>query len=250
MKHQPARGPQARYTRQLATLLAQRGLELREAVEQLAPLWAGDMEQLAAALYRLQLAAPLLVDRAGLEQLALATQEQAVKQARDLLTAPPRASRMDAKRFTSTRQLTLWEEDPALQEAARLWAEDNARLVEGLDAFTRQRVFNAVRDAGTGASQRELTALLIEQLRVSRRRAELIARDQVGKLAADTARCQMESAGVTHYIWRSVDDERTRPAHRARDGKIFEWALPPKGGHPGDAPLCRCYAEPVLDDSF
>lgn len=248
MKPQPPRGPQARYTRMLHTTLAQRKAALREAVELLAPLWAGDMEQLAAALDRLQLASPLRVDLAALEQLALATQEHAAAQARRLLAAAPNATRQDAKRPASTLQPTLWEEDPAIQEAARRWAEENARLVEGLDAFTRQRIFKAVREAGAGSTLRDLIALLIEQLGASRRRAALIARDQVGKLAADTARERMERAGVTSYIWRSVDDERTRPEHRKRDGKTFEWALPPKDGHPGEAPLCRCYAEPILDD--
>lgn len=224
---------------------------LRGAVEQLAPLWAGDMEQLAAALERLQLGAPLVVDRAELEQFALAAQEHATAQARRQLATATTAARQDAaKRPMSTLQLTLWEEDPVLREAARQWVEDNARLVEGLDEFTRQRVFKAVREAGTGTSLRELTTLLIKLLGASRRRAELIARDQVGKLAADTARQRMERAGVTHYIWRSVADERTRPAHLARDGKTFEWSDPPSDGHPGEAPLCRCYAEPVLDDLF
>lgn len=74
MKQQPPRGAQARYTRSLTSAFTRRKVMLRGAVEQLAPLWAGDMEQLAAALDRLQLGAPLVVDHAELEQFALSAQ--------------------------------------------------------------------------------------------------------------------------------------------------------------------------------
>lgn len=48
-----------------------------------------------------------------------------------------------------------------------------------------------------------------------------------------------------HYIWRTVKDSDVRPAHAAREGKIFSWTNPPEGGHPGEDYNCRCWAEPV-----
>lgn len=51
--------------------------------------------------------------------------------------------------------------------------------------------------------------------------------------------------GVTHYIWRSRDDERVRHAHAEQDDHVFTWDDPPAGGHPGQAYNCRCHAEPV-----
>lgn len=47
------------------------------------------------------------------------------------------------------------------------------------------------------------------------------------------------------YIWRTRGDGKVRSAHAERDGKVFSWDDPPEGGHPGEAPNCRCRAEDV-----
>jgi hypothetical protein len=49
------------------------------------------------------------------------------------------------------------------------------------------------------------------------------------------------------YIWHTVGDGKVRSAHAERDGKTFSWDDPPEGGHPGEAPNCRCTAEDVED---
>ena len=49
----------------------------------------------------------------------------------------------------------------------------------------------------------------------------------------------------THYIWRSVRDDRSRGEHAKRHGQVFSWDNPPEDGHPGEAPNCRCWAEPI-----
>lgn len=45
------------------------------------------------------------------------------------------------------------------------------------------------------------------------------------------------------YIWHTVGDGKVRSSHAERDGKTFSWDDPPEGGHPGEAPNCRCWAE-------
>lgn len=45
------------------------------------------------------------------------------------------------------------------------------------------------------------------------------------------------------YIWHSVDDEKVRDAHAAKDGGTFRWSDP--GLHPGEDYNCRCWAENV-----
>ncbi|WNK00085.1 phage minor head protein [Thalassospiraceae bacterium LMO-JJ14] len=50
------------------------------------------------------------------------------------------------------------------------------------------------------------------------------------------------------YIWRTRGDSKVRSAHAERDGKVFDWDNPPEGGHPGEAPNCRCLAEDVKDN--
>lgn len=50
------------------------------------------------------------------------------------------------------------------------------------------------------------------------------------------------------YIWRTQGDGKVRESHAARDGEVFSWDSPPDGGHPGEAPNCRCWAEDVEDN--
>lgn len=49
------------------------------------------------------------------------------------------------------------------------------------------------------------------------------------------------------YIWRTRGDGKVRSEHAERDGKVFDWNDPPEGGHPGEAPNCRCTAEVIRD---
>jgi len=47
-----------------------------------------------------------------------------------------------------------------------------------------------------------------------------------------------------YYIWRTMEDEKVRDSHAVREGKVYNWNLPPEGGHPGEDHNCRCWAEP------
>ncbi|MBI5426784.1 MAG: hypothetical protein HZA02_00725 [Nitrospinae bacterium] len=46
------------------------------------------------------------------------------------------------------------------------------------------------------------------------------------------------------YIWRTRRDSQVRSEHAEREGKVFDWNNPPKGGNPGEDYGCRCWAEP------
>lgn len=57
----------------------------------------------------------------------------------------------------------------------------------------------------------------------------------------------------THYIWRSRDDQKVRPAHAANDDKIFalHGSPQPQGGHlPGTEHGCRCWAEWIIETRY
>ena len=54
---------------------------------------------------------------------------------------------------------------------------------------------------------------------------------------------------MTKYIWHTQEDDKVRPWHASRDGKIFDTNKPPKGGNPGDAPNCCCWAEPIEEEN-
>ena len=56
---------------------------------------------------------------------------------------------------------------------------------------------------------------------------------------------RQQDLGIERYVWRSRDDAKVRDSHAQYDDQVFRWNDPPAGGHPGQAPNCRCYAEPV-----
>lgn len=85
---------------------------------------------------------------------------------------------------------------------------------------------------------------------VSQRRAETIARDQIGKYHGGMMQTRQRQLGITGYTWTTVGDERVRESHEGRDGKHFEWSDPPTDGHPGQPVNCRCSAVPDLEGAL
>lgn len=77
-------------------------------------------------------------------------------------------------------------------------------------------------------------------------RAKLIARDQVGSVNAAVNQARQRKIGLEAYIWRTCKDERVRPEHRKREGKVIPWDSPPEDGHAGEPIGCRCHAEAYL----
>ncbi len=129
-------------------------------------------------------------------------------------------------------------------------------MTEGMYADIETMVYRAARE---GTRAEELAKQIQDQVDVTKSRAELIARDQIGKLYGEVQAARQRELGITSYIWRNMGDERVRgnpegiypkarPSHWTREGKMFEWKHPPEDGHPGQPIRCRCYAEPVLDE--
>lgn len=108
----------------------------------------------------------------------------------------------------------------AKEEALRQW---DARLAAIFDEY--QTHPQRLRPLRTGMEERLLRAFagLINQLR-------------------------QQDLGIERYIWRSKDDAKVRDSHGEYDDQVFRWDEPPSGGHPGQAPNCRCYAEPLRPD--
>jgi hypothetical protein len=59
---------------------------------------------------------------------------------------------------------------------------------------------------------------------------------------------RQKQLGVTSFVWQTMGDERVRDEHAERDGQEYEYDDPPDGELPGEPIMCRCWAEPVLDD--
>lgn len=99
-----------------------------------------------------------------------------------------------------------------------------------------------------GRSNADIAKSLQEIDGIGRTRARLIARDQASKLNGAMNEFRQSQAGITQYKWSTILDGRERPAHHARNGKIFSWDKPPYDGAPGQAINCRCRALAIIPD--
>lgn len=133
---------------------------------------------------------------------------------------------------------------------------DNVSLIKSLKTDQLARVEGIVaRGLRSGARVETVSKEIRESFGISRRRAELIATDQINKLNGQLTRSRQQQAGITEYRWSTSRDERVRPGHRALDGTTQKWSKPPitnpkTGGraHPGQDIRCRCQAIPVVED--
>lgn len=139
----------------------------------------------------------------------------------------------------------------------------NVGLIRTLADNHWSRVIEAVTGNYQGKvfAEGSLTQRLARIGRISQGQARLIARDQTAKLASDLNAIRQQDAGIQRYRWRNVQDQRVvgNPAglypegnevhgdHWVRESEEYRWDSPPEDGHPGQAILCRCAAEPVID---
>ncbi|KUE88893.1 phage head morphogenesis protein [Cupriavidus necator] len=137
--------------------------------------------------------------------------------------------------------------EPMLGQMMRVWEAENLRLITSIPPqyleTLRGRVVAAVQ---RGETLKSLTAEVRSTYDLPKNRAELIARDQIGKLNGQLTGYRQRNVGVAEYKWRGVLDERERDEHVEREGETFKWNEPPPDGHPGHPIRCRCWAEPIL----
>lgn len=144
--------------------------------------------------------------------------------------------------------------EPRLAARVEAFVADNVALIKSLPNTYFDRIEATVtRGVRSSLRHEEIAAQLVKELDVAEDRARLIARDQVGKFYAEVNQERQRALGVTRYYWRSVKDERVRPEHvelaaRSERGETFSFDDPPTedGENPGEAILCRCWAEPDL----
>lgn len=92
-----------------------------------------------------------------------------------------------------------------------------------------------------------LTKAIDSLYTMTKSRAVFIATDQLGKHLSAINEAQNLYVGSKKYIWRTVGDGRVRTEHKERDGKVFYYDKPPKDGHAGFPPRCRCYQEAIVE---
>jgi SPP1 gp7 family putative phage head morphogenesis protein len=134
-----------------------------------------------------------------------------------------------------------------------LFVHENTRLIRSLPRdLVDQIEATVIRALRQGSTVRQLEREFRDKLALTKRRAQLIARDQVSKYSGELTRHNQTSAGIEKYRWETSRDERVRAEHRQLDGQVFSWDKPPvsarNGGryHPRQGFNCRCDAIPVI----
>lgn len=162
-----------------------------------------------------------------------------------------RVSGFNARQFHTILRaaygVDIFQSEPWLAEVLRQFEAENIRLIRSIPQQALDKLHGKVVQAvRQGTPTARLKELVREEYGVTTRRAELIARDQIGKLNGQLTETRQEGIGVKEYKWRGSLDERERDEHVAREGQTFSWDEPPSDGHPGEPIQCRCWAEPVL----
>lgn len=132
--------------------------------------------------------------------------------------------------------------------------ENQVALITSLPREAARRVHKLTLE-GLADSTRasEIAKEIMASGEVTKSRANLIARTEVARTASELTMARAQSAGITHYIWRTSGDADVRESHKKMNGKVIPFDQPPevepgKRYHAGEFPNCRCYIQPVIPE--
>ena len=151
--------------------------------------------------------------------------------------------------------------------ARMLWQDTNYDIIRSDIKKYIADINTATEQAVTNGWSVKALAGKIQALdaKITRSRANFIARDQIGKLNGTITQRRMQDIGLTMYEWSSSSDERVRESHAVMDGKLCRWddatVYSEDGGntwkprpigavlmHPGMDYQCRCTALAWFDE--
>lgn len=143
--------------------------------------------------------------------------------------------------------------EPRMGDLLDTFADANVSLIKSVpERYFGELKTQVVQGLRQGKRAEDLAADIADRYGVADSRAQLIARDQIGKIFGELNKARQEALGVNGFVWRTAEDERVRPEHEELDGEYFDWSDPPGEGIPGTPINCRCIAEPdvsaLLDD--
>lgn len=129
----------------------------------------------------------------------------------------------------------------------------NLSLIKSLEHDSIAKLRTILERAEKGTRVEDIREQIQHLGDVSESRADLIARDQTGKLNGQLNQLHQTNAGIEEYDWSTSGDERVRSGHEELDGTRQRWDSPPDTGngehyHPGDDIQCRCSAIPVIPE--
>lgn len=145
---------------------------------------------------------------------------------------------------------------PALQESSlggvlSSWTTKIQQLVRDRAAAHISAVEAIVRnEASIGSTAKSAKEIIAKRSAAFRGQVNFTAINETGSLNSQLQRSRLMGITALSYVWTTQRDERVRPLHAQRQGKVFSWKVAPSDGHPGMPVRCRCVATPVLDFDF
>lgn len=139
------------------------------------------------------------------------------------------------------------------------WVTNNELLIQDLQEEYLTRIKKSVASGYTqGKTNREIAKDIEKATGITWRRANTIARNEVGNLNAEINQQRSKELGIEKAQWMTVSDERVRgrpgglypnarPSHWARHGEVYDINKGIDGEFPGMPVNCRCYAVSVID---
>lgn len=105
----------------------------------------------------------------------------------------------------------------------------------------------------SGTRAKDFTKIIEERFAVSTKKAKFLAKQEISLLTSKYKQVKYESVGVSKYKW-SISNVRTRPDHKALNGKVFSFDDPPISNtstgarnNPGEDFGCNCQAIPIIE---
>lgn len=128
-------------------------------------------------------------------------------------------------------------------EAMQAKMAEQVGLIKSLPREAAERVHRLVIEGQeTGVRADVIAREIMRTGEVTRSRANLIARTEIGRAASTLTQVRAEAVGSVGYIWRTSRDSDVRPSHKRMEGRFVAWADPPEldglTGHAGALPNC------------
>lgn len=145
----------------------------------------------------------------------------------------------------------------AVADVVKASVKSNVSLIKSIpQKYFDQIEGEVMRSIQTGKGLKDLQSRVQEIGSVSKKRANLIARDQTSKATTAINKTRMQGLGVKKFKWlHSYGGKEPRPLHKnVLNGNIYSMDDPPiidertgERGLPGQLINCRCRMVPVIE---
>jgi SPP1 gp7 family putative phage head morphogenesis protein len=161
----------------------------------------------------------------------------------------------DLKRILKKGGIAIdFQMTPAMKESVSAIVQENVSLIKSIpEKYLGSVEGSVMRSVVAGRDLHSLYEDLTKNFGVTKRRAELITRDQSNKATSALLKVRYTEAGIVEAIWRHSRAGRDkRPSHVANSGKKFNvatgWYDPDAKEwiRPGQLVNCRCGMVPIL----